>query len=230
MKTQQSATFGGFSDEGLAFLRGLARHNDREWFAPRKTLYEAELLEPLRAFVEALSDRLARERIPIGGTPQRSIYRIYRDIRFSPDKRPYKTHVSAYLSRDGSRDEPGGLYVHITPGESFIVAAFYQLDTPLVARWRRAIADDPKRFRAMLRALEKSGLRVTKPDEHEGSLKRVPPGFAAVPEDVADYLRLKSFNSSRTLTDKEVTSPRLVEIAARFAKDALPLFRYGWSV
>jgi uncharacterized protein (TIGR02453 family) len=138
--------------------------------------------------------------------------------------------VSAYLSRDGSRDEPGGLYVHIQPGESFVVAAFYQLDPPLVARWRRAIAGEPKRFRAMLRALEKSGLHVTKPDGHEGSLKRVPPGFAGVPEDVADYLRLKSFNASRDLSDEEITDPRLVDTVARFAKEALPLFRYGWGV
>jgi uncharacterized protein (TIGR02453 family) len=230
MGTPDNVAFAGFPQEGLAFLRALAKHNDRAWFAPRKPVYESQLLEPLRAFVVEVSDRLARERIPIGGMPQRSIYRIYRDVRFSPDKRPYKTHVSAYLSRDGARDTPGGLYVHIQPRESFLAAAFYRIDPALLGRWRRAIADEPKRFRTMLRALEKSKLRLTMAEDHDDSLRRLPRGFSTVPEDLEGYFQLKSFTVSRDLSDSEVTSPRLVDIVAGFAKGALPLFRYGWSV
>jgi uncharacterized protein (TIGR02453 family) len=222
--------FEGFSPDGMAFLRGLAKHNDRTWFAPRKTIYETELLGPLRALVEELSVRLARQRVPIGGVPQRAIFRIYRDVRFSPDKRPYKTHVSAYLSPGGGRGTPGGLYVHVQPGESFMAAAFHEIDAPLLLRWRQAIVADPKRFRTMVRALERNSLALPDPHEREDALKRLPRGFSDAPEEVADYLRLRSFTVHRNLTDAEVGSRKLVDAAARFTTDALPLLRYGWSL
>jgi uncharacterized protein (TIGR02453 family) len=222
--------FDGFSAEGLAFLRGLAKHNDRAWFAPRKPTYETQLLAPLRAFVDELSGELARQRVPIGGEPRRAIFRIYRDVRFSPDKRPYKTHVSAYLSPSGGRGTPGGLYVHIQPGESFMAAAFHELDSPLLLRFRQAIVADPKRFRTMARALERKGLALPGPDEQEGALKRLPRGFSDAPAEVADYLRLRSFTVHRELSDADVASRKLIGVAARFAKDSLPLLRYGWSL
>lgn len=230
MATKDSAAFKGFSDEGLAFLRGLAKHNDRAWFALRKAVYESQVLGPMREFVAELSERLARGRIPLAGDPQRAVYRIYRDVRFSPDKSPYKTHIGAYLTRDGGRGEPGGLYVHVQPGASFMAAAFYQIDPALLTRWRSAIMEDPKRFRTMLRALERAGLQLTKADEHDGSLKRLPRGFANPPPDLEEYFRLRSFTVSRDLTDRELQSAKVVEVASRFTKAALPLFRYGWSL
>lgn len=230
MPIKDGGTFSGFSDEGLAFLRGLAKHNDREWFAPRKAVYEAHVQEPMRAFVAELSERLARERIPLAGIPQRAVYRIYRDVRFSPDKSPYKTHIGAYLTRDGAKREPGGLYVHVQPRASFMAAAFYQIDPALVTRWRSAIMDDPKRFRTMLRALDRAGLHLTKAHEHDGSLKRLPRGFTDPPADLAEYFRLRSFTVSRDVSDSELGSATLVDVAAGFTKGALPLLRYGWSL
>jgi uncharacterized protein (TIGR02453 family) len=230
VKTKDGAAFKGFSDEGLAFLRGLAKHNDREWFVSRKAAFESQVLEPMRTFVAELSERLARERIPLAGDPKRAVYRIYRDVRFSPDKSPYKTHVGAYLTRDGGREEPGGLYVHVQPGASFMAAAFYQIDPALLTRWRSAIMDDPKRFRAMLRGLDRAGLQLTKADDHDGSLKRLPRGFTDPPPDLEEYFRLRSFTVSRDLTDRDLQNAKFVEVAARFTKAALPLFRYGWSL
>ena len=230
MASKAPARFDGFSKEGLAFLRGLAKHNDRTWFAPRKHVYEAELLAPLTALVDELSARLARERIPIASIPGKAVFRIYRDVRFSNDKRPYKTNLGAYLSPDGTRSTPGGLYVHVEPGDSFVAAAFYQIDAPLLLRFRQAIVADPKRFGTMLRALERNGLALPGPEEQDDALKRPPRGFADAPEDVAGYLQLRSFVVRRELTDAEVGSRKLVDTAVRFTKDALPLLRYGWAL
>ena len=105
-------TFEGFPAAGLRFLEELAAHNERAWFAPRKERYERDVLWPMRAFVSDASRALARAGIPIGGDAKRSIFRVYRDVRFSPDKRPYRTNAACYLSYDGGRATQGGLYLH----------------------------------------------------------------------------------------------------------------------
>lgn len=143
---------------------------------PRKRIYETALLEPLQALVADASEAMRKEKIPLAAAPARTIFRIYRDIRFSPDKRPYKTNLGAYLSPRSKPDAPGGLYVHIQPKESFITVAFYQLDKPDLLRWRNAMAKNPNRFEAMLRALERNGLKISK---SHTSLKRMPRGFEA---------------------------------------------------
>jgi uncharacterized protein (TIGR02453 family) len=225
MKRTSSARFAGFSPAALKFLRDLAKNNDRAWFAPRKQFDETELLEPLLALVADATDALRKAKIPIGADPLRSTFRIYRDIRFSADKRPYKTNLGAYLPSGGSHDEPGGLYVHIEPGESFMAIAFYQLDKTALLRWRSAMAKAPKRFQSMLKALERNGLRIS--DESE-SLKRMPRGFEALADSpIAKYFRLGSFTVSERLSDKDVTGKRLVDRMVVLAKKAKPLLSYG---
>src|SRR5437899_232876 len=147
-----SRQFSGFSPAALKFLRDLAKHNDRAWFTPRKQFFETELLEPLEALTIDASDAFRKAKIPLGMLPARR-FRIYRDIRFSRDKRPYKTNLGAYFSPGAAHDRPGGLYIHIQPSESFMALAFYELDAPTLLRWRTAMAKDPKRFAAILRAL-----------------------------------------------------------------------------
>ncbi|MEO6990978.1 MAG: DUF2461 domain-containing protein, partial [Candidatus Baltobacteraceae bacterium] len=165
------ARFAGFSPKGMRLLRDLARNNDRSWFAPRKAIYERELLEPMRALVDELTARFARKRIPLGGSARRSIFRVYRDVRFRADKRPYRTSMAAYLSPDGERDTPGGLYVHVEPGESHLSLAFYHIDRALLLRWRASLLEEPDRFRTVLRALERRGLVLTPPHEHDDALR-----------------------------------------------------------
>src|SRR5690349_11435038 len=121
-KSTGATHFNGFSKAGMRFLSDLAKHNDRSWFAPRKHVYETELLEPLQALVADASDALRKAKIPIGAVPTRSIFRIYRDVRFSRDKSPYKTNLGAYLAptSGGPHESPGGIYIHIQPKRSFI--------------------------------------------------------------------------------------------------------------
>jgi uncharacterized protein (TIGR02453 family) len=225
MTRKDTNQFHGFSAAGLAFLRGLAKNNDRTWFAPRKHIYEAELLEPLQALIADATQAMRKGKIPLGAAPTRSIFRIYRDIRFSPDKRPYKTNLGAYLSPGGKPHAPGGLYVHIQPKESFITIAFYELDKPDLLRWRNAIAKNPKRFQTMLLALARNGLKLS---EGHTSLKRMPRGFEAYANSpIAKYLRFDSFTVSEELSDKDVSSRRLVDRMVALAKRAKPLMDYA---
>ena len=224
----EKSEFQGFSAQGLRFLRDLAKNNERAWFAPRKHTYEEELLAPLRSLVGDATAALRKARLPIGADPQRTTFRIYRDVRFSPDKRPYKTNLGAYLPHGGNREAPGGLYVHIEPGNSFMAAAFYELDKPLLQRWRQAMAAAPKRFETVLRELEKNGLRIS---EEHSTLKRMPRGFEAhAASPIERYFRMQSFMTGERLSDAEISKASLVERIVELARRSKPLFNYGWSV
>ena len=228
MPRERSQQFSGFSPAGLKFLRDLANNNDRGWFAPRKHVYETELLEPLRVLLADVTQAMRKARIPLGADPQRSTFRIYRDIRFAPDKRPYKTNLGAYLSPRGTPHDPGGLYLHIQPKQSFMAVAFYQLDKEPLLRWRTALAKDPQRFQSMLHALARNGLKISEESE---SLKRMPRGFEAYADSpIAKYFRFSSFIVSERLSDKDVSSKRVIERMVRLAKKAKPLMEYGAHV
>jgi uncharacterized protein (TIGR02453 family) len=221
-------SFRGFSPEALKFLRDLAKHNDRAWFTPRKELYQRELLEPLQALVGDATSALHRAKIPLGGDPKRSAFRIYRDIRFSSDKSPYKINVGAFLRREDSPNTPGGLYIHIQPNQSFMAAGFYRLESPLLQRWRSAMAADPKRFEGVIRTLERGNLQLSESGE---ALKRMPRGFEAYAAgSIAKFFRLRSFITSEALSDEDVMQARLVERVVSLAKRAKPLLVYGWDI
>lgn len=223
--------FQGFPLGGLRFLEQLAKHNERDFFGPRKERYERELGAPLRAFVAEASEALRRAKIPIGGDAKRSIFRIYRDIRFSADKRPYKTNVAAYLSYDGGRDTPGGLYVHVQPGRSFFSVAFYNIDKPILERWRREMAFRPARFRKVVRSLARARLEIAPPEEWDDALVRMPRGYQdCAQSDLAPYFRLRSFCIRRRLTLAELTSRRMLDAAVAFVKQTRALLDFGWSL
>ena len=228
MRLKSSEHFSGFSPAALKFLRDLAKNNNRDWFKPRKHIYETELFEPLGNLVADATEALRKAKIPIGADPMHSRFRIYRDIRFSRDKSPYKTNLGAYLSSADGHGAPGGLYIHIQPKQSFMAIAFYQLDKEPLLRWRTAMAKDPKRFQSMLRALERNGVKIS--DESE-SLKRMPRGFEAHADSpIAKYFRRSSFIVSERLSDKDVSSRRVIDQMVALAKKARPLMEYGRGV
>jgi uncharacterized protein (TIGR02453 family) len=223
--------FRGFDPKALRLLAALARNNDRAWFLARKDRFAQELLAPMEALVVDATAALARAKIPIGGDRKRSMFRIYRDVRFSSDKRPYKTHLSAYLSYDGGRTTPGGVYVHVEPKQSFVSVAFYRIEKPMLVRWRGAMATRPAAFRRVVAALAKRELAIIGPDEDEDSLARMPRGFeGSAASDLAPYFRLKSFCVHREVADRDLTSPDLVADIVRIARDAKPLLDFGWSL
>jgi uncharacterized protein (TIGR02453 family) len=220
--------FRGFSPQALRFLRDLKKNNDRVWFQAHKEIYDRELLEPLRALTAGLATALQKARIPLDADPRRAVFRIYRDVRFSPDKSPYKTNLGTYLPYRGIREAPGGLYVHVAPKESFVATGFYQMEKDLLLRWRTAMAADPKRFAGVVRALQRSGMAI---GEHGETLKRMPRGFEdqeASP--IARYFRVSSFMTSEELSDNDVMDEALIGRCVGMVKKSKPLLEYGWQL
>ena len=219
--------FAGFRPEAFAFFRGLARHNDPNWFKPRKVVYDNEVRAPLGALLVALSGALDTAGLPLVGDPARGIFRIYRDVRFSANKQLYKTHQGAVLTRSGGKGDPGLLYIHLEPGASMIGAGFWHPEPALLQRLRGAVLADPEGFLALADELKARGFAVTCENER---LTRVPRGFeAAKGGPVADYVCWKNFLTDRALSDAEMQSPDLVARIVEFALAARPLLDWGWA-
>lgn len=215
-----------FPAAGLQFLRDLAKNNDRDWFKPRKELYESSVLEPLRALLAALTASFEAAKVPLRADPAKSVFRVHRDVRFSADKSPYKTQASAILSPAADKSTSGVVYLHLEPGASFVASAFYQPDKDELHRWRVSFVERTAEFQKVLKELQKNGLDL-RTDE---ALVKMPRDFTEYADSpLAAYFRLKSFILSRPLTDAEVTSPGLVKIVTEFAKKSLPLLEYGWA-
>src|SRR2546429_1000927 len=148
-----------FTPATLRFFRALKRHNAKPWFEAHRDEYEREVREPMRALIEDMDARLARLAPEITGDPKRSMFRIYRDIRFSRDKSPYKTHAACWFrhqdadARVGSEAAGGGagFYVHIAPGESFVGAGIWMPPRPVLKRLRDLIAESPSGFDRIVR-------------------------------------------------------------------------------
>ena len=224
--TAVNSGFGGFRSAAFAFLNDLRDNNDPAWFKPRKALYEAEVLAPFRDLIVAVGARLSQAGLPLTGDPRRGIFRIYRDVRFSPDKRLYKTHAGAVLTRSGGRRDPGVLYIHVAPGESMVAAGFWHPEPALLARLRRGVLGDPDTFLAIVDRLAAAGC----PPSSDDRLSRPPRGFeAAKGTPVAEYVGWKSFTAHRLLSDTEMQSPALVDHIADFARTVLPLLEWGWA-
>jgi uncharacterized protein (TIGR02453 family) len=219
--------FAGFRPAAFAFFSELRDNNDPAWFKPRKGVYDAEVLGPFRELIAAVGAALREAGLPLVGDPRHGIFRIYRDVRFSPDKRLYKTHAGAVLTRSGRKRDPGLLYLHVAPAESMVAAGFWHPEPALLTRFRRAIVEDPEAFLAIADGLAAAGSPVSSDDR----LSRPPRGFeAAKGTKVAEYVGWKSFTAHTALIDAEMQSPVLVDRIIEFARTALPLLEWGWAV
>lgn len=238
--------FAGFTPAGLAFLAGLRANNERDWFTDNRAAYDDGLKPTLGSLISALSVAFAERGLPLSGDPKSSQFRLYRDTRFSKDKRPYKTHVSATLTRanpDGShsRMTPGMVYVHIEPADReidpterhdrphghgpFAAAGFYLDERSDIDAIRTAIAADPAGWAKVETALARAGLRLDPGDP----VKRMPRGFETqTGSAVEEALKRTRWIVSRPLTGSEVTSPGLPDIITEFAVAARPLLDFGW--
>ena len=220
-----------FSTATLTFLRGLKRHNERAWFEAHRAEYEAVVQQPMRQLIEELDVRLARLAPEIIGDPKRSMFRIYRDIRFSADKSPYKTHAACWLyHRDGSRavgrEAAGGgagFYFQIAPGDSFLGGGMWMPPREALLTLRESIAEDPKQFTRI--ATDRRLLRRFGGLSEEAVLRRVPRGFAP-DHPAARWLKFQSFVMGRALTDAQVVSARLPALLEADFRLMLPLVRW----
>jgi uncharacterized protein (TIGR02453 family) len=185
------------------------------------------VLGPFRELIAAAGAALHEAGLPLVGDPRHGIFRIYRDVRFSPDKRLYKTHAGAVLTRSGRKRDPGLLYLHVAPAESMVAAGFWHPERDLLRRLRQAILDDPEAFLAVVDGLATAG----SPLSSDERLSRPPRGFeAAKGTRAAEYVGWKSFTAHAALSDAEMQSPALVDRVVDFARTALPLLEWGWAV
>lgn len=208
------SAFPGFPGEGIHFLRGLARNNKREWFQPRKQIYEEQVKQPMRALVEAVNAALMNFAPEFVTEPEKAIYRIYRDTRFSKDKTPYKTHIAASFHHRGSGGHSdAGFYFSISHKEVAIGGGVYMPQPAELLAIRNHLAERHEEFRRILSARQVRDLFA----ELQGQqLSRVPKGFAC-DHPAADLLRFKQFILYKELPLDLATTPELYkEVLKRF--------------
>jgi uncharacterized protein (TIGR02453 family) len=230
-----TSNFTGFRPEAIQFLADLAANNDRSWFQPRKADYERLLKEPLAALCTELAERFAARGIPLVADPARSPFRIYRDVRFSRDKSPYKTNLGAGFpwiegSRagagvshtEGERRHSVSGYFHFSPGDVFVGGGMWHPEPSRLSAFRQAVANNPKRVEE---ALGDPGFVETFGEVNGDELKRVPSGYPA-DHPRADLLRLKDVVFGRRLSDKEALSPDLPDLITDAMAAGVPVFRF----
>lgn len=219
-----------FRPDALAFLRALARHNDREWFTANRARYELSLRAPMTELIEELDVRLATIAPEIVGVPRRSLFRIHRDVRFSADKSPYKTNAGCWFyhqdaGRGVGQDGEGGAgyYFHLEPAGCFVAAGIWMPGAAALAKLRSAIADDPVGFARIVRApaFRRRYGRLSE----EARLTRLPRGYAPG-HPAEEWLRYKSFTVSRPLSPAVVLSARLPSILASDFRALRPFVRW----
>ncbi len=188
-----------FSPELFAFLRELAAHNDREWFAANKPRYVAEVQEPALAFVEDAELRFPGE---VSAHFAGSLFRIYRDTRFSKDKAPYKTHVGIQFRHERNKDvHAPGFYLHLEPGSVFMACGLWHPERDTLHAIRTSIATRPARWQGVA---EDPAFRQTFRLGGE-ALKRPPAGFD--PEHpLIEELKRKDFIANAALSESEATA------------------------
>lgn len=221
--------FHGFHPAALGFLRGLARHNDRDWFATTRLVHDQEIRRPLEALIEEMDARLGLLAPEIVGHPKHSVFRIYRDVRFSRDKSPFKTHAACWFyHRDAGRivgqgDTGGaGFYFHLEPGASIVAGGIWMPPAAGLRRIREALAEDPEGFDAAMRV---RGFRKRFGGlSEEAVLKRMPRGYTS-DHPAARWLRHRSFTVSRPL-GPEIHDRSLPDVLERDFKVLLPMVRW----
>jgi uncharacterized protein (TIGR02453 family) len=211
-----------FSARTLKFLRALKRNNRREWFNARRDDYEADVREPMVAIVEQLAVDLRRIAPELVVSPTVSLYRIYRDTRFSENKAPYKTHIAAIFPRRGlPKHEGAGLYFHIGPDEVWVGGGMYSPQTAQLQAVREHLAANLRRLRSVVESPPFRGTIGLEGDR----LKRVPRGF--LPTDpAAEYLKYRQFIAGRTFPADFATSPRFYAGMLRVFRLVAPFSRF----
>jgi uncharacterized protein (TIGR02453 family) len=209
-----------FDRELFSFLKELKAHNDREWFNANKARYEQSLKEPALAFIEDFGLRLPQV-APQLVADKRSLFRIYRDTRFSKDKTPYKTHLGMYFRHADAADaDTAGLYVHLEPGSVFMGAGIWHPGPQGLKRIRDRMVAKPFAW--------KQAVADVGPDwslANGESLKRPPRGYDPEHELIED-LKRKSFAVITRMTQRDATSGRFLDECERRAGGARPYLEF----
>jgi uncharacterized protein (TIGR02453 family) len=222
--------FEGFSDATIKFLHGLKKNNNKDWFEAHRASYEDDLREPSKRLVSAMSVSLAEAKLPLISDPKRSLFRINRDIRFSKDKSPYKTHIGIVFPYSGMKDDEwSGMYLGFEPDgkngvKAYIGGGCYMPSGPYLKRIRKEIS---VKYKELNKLAADSKFKKVYPEGITGeSLKRMPQGYE---EDhpAAQWLKMKSYTFGSDLSKKDLMSKDLPEIVVQkiiAAKSVLKFF------
>jgi uncharacterized protein (TIGR02453 family) len=200
------------------FLRELAKHNDRDWFQANKPRFEKDVRDPFLAFIGALKPRLLTvskhfvvDPRPVGG----SLFRIHRDVRFSADKSPYKTHMAAHFSHAHGGGSAPGFYLRVEPGESLAGAGLWRPEAAALGNIRNAMVAAPKEWK-----------RATHGLTLDGEVLKRPPKGCDPEHPLIEDLKRKDFISGTTYREAEVCAPGFLERYVEDARARAPLVRF----
>ena len=218
--------FNGFPREGIDFLKKLKKNNNRSWFQSHKSVYDKNVKFPMQCLIASLSERMGDLVPEIEFNPKKSIFRIYRDVRFSKNKAPYKTNIAAsfkFRAKTDSPTETPGLYVGIEPGEIFIGGGLYMPTGDQIKAIRKAMVDDPD---AYLAVIENRRFKKEFGGVQGEKLAKAPLGF---PKDhpMIEHLRHKQFYVGKVYEDESpCLKPKFLSLAEQVFTDTMPLVRW----
>ncbi|HWP81808.1 MAG TPA: DUF2461 domain-containing protein [Bacteroidota bacterium] len=218
--------FEGFPKEGIRFLKRLKRNNNRPWFAKHKHEYETHVKLPMQSLIASMQPHFVNFAPEYEFHPRKSLFRIYRDTRFSKDKTPYKTHVAAHAVLKGDKKGLGasGYYMHIEPGMVYAGAGIYMPESEQLKKIRRAIADRSDEFLSIVEAKPFTRL-FRELETKDERLKRVPQGFSP-DHPMAEWLRYKHYFVGVTWPESVCYKADLMKELLKVFQTATPLVRF----
>ena len=212
-----------FTDDTLRFLKALKRHNDRDWFRARRDRYETHVRGPMIDILDRLALDLPRFAPDLVAVPKVSMYRVYRDTRFSADKSPLKTHVAAILPHRALTKHGGAsLYFSVATEHVLVGAGVYAPESRQLYRLREHIATNTTRFRAIV---ESPAFRRSFGELSGQRLQRVPSGFDSH-HPAAEYLKLRQFLAGCERPTSFATGPRFYSSLVRLFERLAPFVRF----
>jgi uncharacterized protein (TIGR02453 family) len=211
-----------FTNDTLRFLRALKRNNDREWFKARRERYEAHVREPMIALIERLARDLPRFAPEIVASPRTSLYRVYRDTRFSDDKTPLKIQASASFRWRGlDKGEGAGLYLEVHPQWVWMGGGFWAPETRHLVKIREHIAASYPELDRIVRARSLRRIGALEGDR----LQRVPRGYSK-DDPAAEYLKFRQFLVGREFPAQFAASAEFYPALLETYRGIMPLIRF----
>ena len=229
MTDRAPVSFGGYPQQALDFLAGLAANNNREWFNARKKMFQEQVQKPSQEFVAALGSRL-KAILPgiaydTGLSGSGSVMRIYRDIRFSKDKTPYNTRLRIRFWQGPSKKARySGLYIRIEPGGAVVFAGQHEFDRPTLAAYRDAVVNEQlgAALEGAIDAVRNAGDYVIGGSHY----KRVPHGYEKDHPRAKLLLHNGLYAYSQSIDPAYLTRPELVDVCFEHCKNMAPIHQW----
>lgn len=209
-------------EKTYSFLQQIKQNNNREWYHANKNIYNEAKAEFENIAEVLLHEMVGIDKSLVGLTPKDCIFRIFRDVRFSKDKSPYKTNFGAFFTPGGRKGGKAGYYLHIEPGGSFVAGGIYMPPSPVLKIIRQDIYEHVDEFKDIVSLLKKnSGFEGFFGEKLAGAPRGFPKDFPDI-----DLLKYKSYGLSRSISDKEMNSKEILQIIVSDFKSLFPFIQF----